>query len=203
MFLANLSSNQTSSRVDVAAHGDTVALKQTVELPRAAEDSVLHSCCEEVSNSDVPALLNAEGAESRSAALNTKLQGEGLVSSEAVSPQATGNHGSSLTSARRSTSTTTSSSASMLVVPFIPRDVSISVAARTPCPSSARSPPTKARDNAVCDHASDDVSAGSGGRGKRGEAGVGRRRLPEAGPLTCGILSRVELMCGDIFQEPW
>lgn len=33
--------------------------------------------------------------------------------------------------------------------------------------------------------------------------GIYKRRLPEGGPLTCESLSGVELLCGDIFQEPW
>lgn len=34
-------------------------------------------------------------------------------------------------------------------------------------------------------------------------AGIDRRRSPEEGPLTCESLCGVELVCGDIFQEPW
>lgn len=99
----------------------------------------------------------------------------GKVALEGSSPvQACGTLGSP-TISTPSNSTSTSSCLCSCGDTVVPREENVSI------------PPTPPR-----------LAEGGGCAG-----GIDKRRLPEGGPLTCESLSGVELVCGDIFQEPW
>lgn len=200
-FLAGLRERQTSGRLDVSPDGSTVMLRPTVA-------SIVPGDVQTPPARDVE---TRNGSDSAADALDVGLRVTSSIPDESTDSPPGGERQhlpfEAAVESSSSLSSTPGLSAPNCTVPT-PPPISCGTSsghAKPTTPSSYRfSGPLSSSplDAQVWSEASISETR-SGDVDDPKIENVGRRRLPEAGPITCESLDCIEMICGDIFQEPW